>query len=207
MSNPSDYQQDLASIRNLMERSVKFISLSGLSGILSGTYALAGGIAAYFIIQYPLSITSYRQESVQSSEIIIKLLLIALVVLIASLITGFLLSHKKAKQNGTTIWNETTKRLIINLLIPLVTGGIFILILLYNGHYGVVAPASLIFYGLALINASANLYEEIRYLGYSEIVLGLISASLPGYGLLFWAIGFGALHIFYGSLMYRKYDR
>jgi len=190
-----------------MERSVKFISLSGLSGILAGTYALIGAAFAYFLIQYPLSITSYRQESVQSAPIIIKLLLIACIVLAASLITGFWLSSRKAKRSGTTIWNETSKRLFINLLIPLITGGIFILILLYNGHYGVVASACLIFYGLALINASANLYEEIRYLGYSEIILGLLSASLPGYGLLFWAIGFGVLHIFYGSLMYRKYDR
>ena len=207
MSTPPDYQQDLASIRNLMERSTKFISLSGLSGILAGTYALFGAMFAYFLIQYPLSITSYRQESVQSTPNLIKLLLLALLVLAASLITGLWLSSRKAKKNGTTIWNETSKRLFINLLIPLITGGIFILILLYNGHYGVVASACLIFYGLALINASANLYEEIRYLGYSEIILGLISASLPGYGLLFWSIGFGVLHIFYGSLMYRKYDR
>jgi hypothetical protein len=207
MQTPPDYQQDLASIRNLMERSVKFISLSGLSGILAGTYALAGAFVAYFIIQYPLPVTAYRQESVQDSSIVFKLLLIATMILIASIATGFLLSAKKARKNGMTIWNETSKRLIINLLIPLVSGGIFILILLYNGHYGIVASACLIFYGLALINASANLYEEIRYLGYSEIILGLISASLPGYGLLFWAIGFGALHIFYGGLMYRKYDR
>jgi hypothetical protein len=202
-----DYQQDLASIRNLMERSVKFISLSGLSGILAGTYALAGAAAAYFLIQYPLSITDYRQESIQPASIALKLFFIAVAVLAASLITGLWLSSRKAKQQGTTIWNETSKRLFINLLIPLVTGGIFILILLYNSHYGVVASACLIFYGLALINASPNLYEEIRYLAYSEIILGLISACLPGYGLLFWTIGFGILHIFYGSLMYRKYDK
>jgi hypothetical protein len=207
MNQDQDYQQDLASIRNLMERSVKFISLSGLSGILAGTYALIGAAFAYFTIQYPLSIISYRQESIQYSDVIIKLLFIAFLVLAASLITGFWLSARKAKQLGTTVWNETSKRLVINLLVPLVTGGLFILILLYYGHYGVVAPACLIFYGLALIHASANLYEEIRYLGYSEIILGLIAAALSGYGLLFWTIGFGILHIFYGALMYRKYDR
>ncbi|MCI0751251.1 MAG: hypothetical protein L0Y35_05400 [Flammeovirgaceae bacterium] len=201
------YEQDLSSIRTIMERSVKFISLSGLSGILAGIYALIGSAAAYALIQYPLSITSYRQESVQPPSVIIKLIGIALVVLAASLLTGFWLSYRKANVHGTRVWNETSKRLVINLSIPLLTGGIFILILLSNGHYGVVAPACLIFYGLALINASANLYEEVRYLGYSEIVLGLICAALQGYGLLFWAIGFGVLHIFYGALMYHKYDR
>ncbi len=207
MNQNNDYQQDLASIRHLMERSVKFISLSGLSGILAGTYATLGAIVAYFKIQYPLSPVAYRQQSVQDGPIVLQLGTIALIVLVASVGTGFWLSSRKAKQLGTTIWNETSKRLFINLLVPLVTGGIFILILLFYNHYGVVAAASLIFYGLALIHASANLYDEVRYLGYSEIILGLIAAALPGYGLLFWTIGFGVLHIFYGALMYRKYDR
>lgn len=207
MNQNNDYQQDLASIRHLMERSVKFISLSGLSGILAGTYATLGTIVAYFKIQYPLSPVAYRQQSVQDGPIVLQLGTIALIVLVASVGTGFWLSSRKAKQLGTTIWNETSKRLFINLLVPLVTGGIFILILLFYNHYGVVAAASLIFYGLALIHASANLYDEVRYLGYSEIILGLIAAALPGYGLLFWTIGFGVLHIFYGALMYRKYDR
>lgn len=207
MKSIEQYEQDLASIRTMMERSAKFISLSGLSGILAGTYALIGSALAYFLIQYPLPITTYRQESIQQPSVIWKLLVIAMAVLLASLLTGFWLSYRKAKQQGTSVWNETSKRMLINLTIPLITGGAFILILLFNGHYGVLAPACLLFYGLALINASSHLYEEVRYLGYSEILLGLISASLPGFGLLFWAIGFGILHIIYGSIMYRKYDR
>lgn len=207
MKEIPEYEKDIASIRTMMERSAKFISLSGLSGVLAGTYALIGSGIAYYLIQYPLPITAYRQESIQQPSVVLNLMLIGMAVLVASLVTGFWLSYRKAKRHNTSVWNETSKRLIINLMIPLVTGGIFILILVYNNHYGVVAPACLIFYGLALIQASGNLYEEVRYLGYSEIALGLISAVLPGYGLLFWAIGFGALHIFYGTLMYRKYDR
>lgn len=79
--------------------------------------------------------------------------------------------------------------------------------MLYNGHYGLAAPASLIFYGLALIQGSSNTYDEIRYLGFSEIVIGLICALYPGFGLLFWAVGFGVLHIAYGTVMYNKYDK
>lgn len=207
MKEIPEYEKDIASIRTMMERSAKFISLSGISGVLAGTYALIGSGIAYYLIQYPLPITAYRQESIQPPSVVLNLMLIGIAVLVTSLVTGFWLSYRKARRNNTSVWNETSKRLVINLMIPLVTGGIFILILLYNNHYGVVAPACLIFYGLALIQASGNLYEEVRYLGYSEIALGLISAVLPGYGLLFWAIGFGVLHIFYGTLMYRKYDR
>jgi hypothetical protein len=203
MSN--SYKDDLESIRQLMDRSVKFISLSGLSGILAGIYALAGAGLAYSSLQYK-SMVDYRTNSVQHPAIVQKLLAIAAVVLIASLATGFLLTIRKSKRQGIKINLANTKRLAINLAIPLVAGGIFILILLSKGHYGVVAPASLIFYGLALINASPNLYEEVRYLGYCEIVVGLIAAYFSGLGLLFWAIGFGGLHVVYGAAMYRKYD-
>ena len=206
MEQHQAYQKDLESIRKLMERSVKFISLSGLSGILAGIYALIGAAITYYLMHYPASPFAYHIYTTQNPEVLMQLTGVAAVVLASSLLTGFWLSARKAKRAGVKIWDATSKRLFINLSAPLITGGIFILILLSNDHFGIVAPACLIFYGLALINASANLYEEVRYLGYSEIILGLISASLPGYGLLFWAIGFGLLHIIYGSVMYKRYD-
>jgi hypothetical protein len=191
----------------MMERSAKFISLSGLSGVLAGLYALAGAVGAYFIVHYPISPFRFRIYSATDSDTLWKLLLTAGVVLVASVGTGLLLSNKKAQKHGLTLWTAASRRLFTNLSIPLVTGGIFILIILYSGHYGLAAPASLIFYGLALIQASSNTFDEVRYLGFSEIVIGLISALLPGYGLLFWALGFGVLHIVYGAIMYNKYDK
>jgi hypothetical protein len=206
MNPKQDYQQDLASIRHLMERSSKFISLSGLAGVLAGIYALAGAAFTYYFL--------YKEDSYKTVDyyrenpgLVIYLALVATAVLVLSLSTGWYLSYQKAKRANTTMWNDTTKRLIINLIIPLSSGGVFILLLVYRGYFGIIAPSFLLFYGLALVNASNNLYDEFRYLGYLEIILGLIAAFLPGYGLFFWAIGFGVLHIFYGALMYRKYDR
>ena len=207
MEKNSDYQKDIESIRHMMEKSVKFLSLSGLSGILAGVYALIGAVVAYSIVYFPQTPFDYRNQSVKEITIIIKLLSIALTVLIISILTGYLLAAKKAHKLGVKIWTTTSKRLLVNLLVPLITGGIFILFLLFYGHYGVAAPACLIFYGLSLIQASPNLYDEFRYLGYTEIILGLISAALPGYGLIFWAVGFGVLHIIYGAMMFKKYDR
>lgn len=207
MKEIHEYEKDLASIRTIMERSAKFISLSGLSGVLAGIYALAGAVAAYFIVHYPVSPLNYRIDSATAPDTLPKLLAVAAVVLIASISTGLLLSNRKAKKHGIDLWTPATKKLVINLAIPLITGGIFILIMLYMGHYGLAAPASLIFYGLALIQGSTNTYDEVRYLGFCEITLGLISTLLPGYGLHFWALGFGVLHIFYGVIMYNKYDK
>jgi general stress protein CsbA len=190
-----------------MERSVKFISLSGMSGVLAGIYAISGAILAYFIVHYPISPLNYRIYSITDTNTLWKLLAIAAFVLVASLGTGIWFSQRKAKRQNLTLWTVASRKLFTNLAIPLVTGGIFILALLYNGHYGVAAPACLIFYGLALIHASEITYNEIRYLGYTEIVLGLISSLLPGYGLIFWVIGFGLLHIIYGLIMHNKYDK
>lgn len=201
-----EYEQDIASIRTMMERSAKFISLSGLSGVLSGVYALAGATAAYFTVHYPASPADYRMESVQAPEAVFKLIVIAVAVLVASILTGVWLSRKKAKKYGLKLWTPTSRTLLFNMLVPLVTGGVFILTMLFTGHFGLAAPACLIFYGLALIQASANTFQEVRYLGFCEIVLGLVSALMPGYGLIFWAAGFGVLHIVYGAIMHNKYD-
>jgi hypothetical protein len=203
--------QDLASIRSLMERSSKFISLSGLSGVLAGIYALAGAGLAYAIIYKGLIIYSARQDypaHIMSDPFqIIPLLGIAIVVLGASLATGFILSLRKARRNGQRFWGPSSKILLFNMVMPLLTGGVLILIFLWRGYFGIVAPSALVFYGLALIGAGNFTFKGVQYLGINEIVLGLVAALYPGYGLLFWAIGFGVLHIIYGSIMYLKYDR
>ena len=202
-----EYEKDIASIRNMMERSVKFISLSGLSGVIAGIYALLGAGYVYYIVYYPYSPFGLRFYYANESHLIVQLLVTAMIVLILSLATGYWFSLRKAKRLGVSIWNKASRQLMVDLLIPLLSGGLFILILLSRGYYGVAAPACLIFYGLALINASRNTYAEVRYLGLTEIMLGLISAFIPGYGLIFWALGFGVLHIIYGAVMHFRYDK
>jgi hypothetical protein len=130
-----------------------------------------------------------------------------MVVLMASVLTGVFLTFRKSKKKGQPFWGKTSRLLVFHMSVPLIAGGILILILLFRGYYGIVGPASLIFYGLALISASNFTFTDVKYLGICEIILGLTAACIPGYGLLFWAIGFGVLHIVYGSVMYLKYDR
>lgn len=207
MKEVQDYEKDIASIRNMMERSVKFISLSGLSGVIAGLYALAGALYVYFLVYYPFSPFGFRFYYANQFEIVVHLLTVATIVLALSLGTGYWFSRRKAQKLGMTIWNRASQQLMIDLAIPLVTGGLFMLILLSRNYYGVVAPACLVFYGLALINASRNTYSEVRYLGFTEIALGLISALIPGYGLIFWALGFGVMHIVYGAVMHFRYDK
>lgn len=198
---------ELSSIRNLMERSAKFISLSGLSGILAGIYALVGASIGYYIVYGPHGGLEYRNYYVTEQEVLWKLFFIALAVLGLSLGTGILLTLRKASKKNLNVWNPSSRKLLVNMAIPLFTGGLFILILLLRGAYGVIAPASLIFYGLALVSASHYTFEDVKWLGILEIILGLLATLFPGYGIVFWAVGFGLLHIIYGSIMHFKYDR
>jgi len=206
-----DIQNELASIRSIMERSSKFISLSGLSGILAGIYALIGAVTAYFIIQSnPTTVTkrtSLFEAWGNSVIIILSLIAIAVIVLMASIITAIILSKRQAKRKRQPFWGKTSQALLFNMITPLITGGILIILFLYQGIGEYIVPIMLIFYGLSLVSASNFTFGDVKYLGMLEIVLGLIAACLPSYGLLFWAIGFGVLHIIYGCMMYLKYDK
>ncbi|MBS1521168.1 MAG: hypothetical protein JST50_09235 [Bacteroidetes bacterium] len=206
-----DLQNELASIRSIMERSSKFISLSGLSGILAGVYALVGAGVAYIIIQNNPTIVTNRISLFVATynifTIFLTLLLIAAVVLIASIITAIILSKRQAKRKKQLFWGKVSQTLLFHMSAPLLVGGILIILFLYKGNGEYVVSTMLIFYGLALLSASNFTFSDVKYLGILEIILGLIAACLPGYGLLFWAIGFGVLHIIYGSMMYLKYDK
>lgn len=206
MKETYDYQRDIASIRSVMERSVKFLSLSGISGVLAGGYALLGTIVTYYLMYYPNSPFGLPLYTVNEKAILMKLMLIGAGVLVLSLVTALIMSGRKAKHLGVSIWNKPSKELLVNLAIPLATGGVLIIILLWHGYFALIASTCLIFYGLALLMASPLTVNEIRYLGISEIVLGLVAALLPDYGLILWAVGFGVLHIVYGLVVHYRYD-
>ncbi len=199
------YIDDLKDIKTIMDRSSRFISLSGLSGVIAGVTALAGAYGAYLTVYKDQDYLNYRHATM-NSESIFSLTMIALAVIIISFGAGFFFTQKKAKKNNQSLWDSQSKRLLINLMIPLTAGGILCFILLTKGIIGIVAPVTLIFYGLALVNASKYTLSDIRSLGIIEIALGLIGCQFVGYGLILWAIGFGLLHILYGVYMHVKYD-
>lgn len=198
-------------IRRMMDRSSRFISLSGLSGVSAGVMALAGAFWAgraldgYYTRHY--SIHGYQGEIF--TDLKWKLVMIALIVLALALVTSYYFTWRKVKADRETLWNPTSRRLILNMMIPLVAGGVFVLTMLQYDEWRFVAPSCLVFYGIALVNGSKYTLGEVRYLGLLEILLGLICAQpyFVGYGLYFWALGFGWLHILYGVIMWIRYER
>lgn len=201
------YLNDISEIKNMMNRSSRFISLSGLSGIMAGIYSLIGAYLAYQTIYFDTSDLGAYKTLVISEYAVLKLLVIAASVIVLSIVTGIVLTLRKAKKQNEKFWDKSSQRLIINFLIPLVTGGILILYLIEKEDYSLIAPLTLIFYGLACINASKYTLGDVRYLGITVLLLAFISLWFIGYGLLFWTLGFGVCHIFYGAVMYFKYEK
>ena len=198
--------KDITEIRSIMERSSSFLSLSGLSGVFAGTFALAGAGFAYYYIK-----VIARKKLLPSLEVdttmLSVLILDAVIVLALALIFGSVMTRRNAANKGYKIWNSASKRMLANLMIPLITGGLTIFIFIKQGIYTPISGLTLIFYGLALVNASKYTLRDIRYLGLIEILLGLITLMLNAYALIIWAIGFGIMHIIYGTVMYYKYER
>lgn len=201
----SKHQEDLSHIRSMMERSSRFISLSGLSGIFAGTFAIIGGLRAYQLLGANGIDYVDGNSNRQNENVVNELFFTACVVLILALTSGIYFTLRKSRKYNIPVWTTATKKMLLNLSIPLIVGGVFCIALIVYKIYFLIAPASLLFYGLALINAEQYTFSDVKYLGISEIVLGCIALFLLGYGLIFWLIGFGVLHILYGLIMYKKY--
>ena len=216
MNNHSEHLDALRDIKQMMEKSSRFISLSGFSGIAAGSCALIGAAFAYPLVyenNSSLLPSQNRETSLYDPAFPYlthkggELLLIALLTFTAAFLSAFIFTYLRSKKTNTPVWNKASKRLTFHVLFPLLAGGIYLLKLLQLGTLGMIAPGCLIFYGLALLNASKYTLKEIQYLGISEILLGVLTLFFTGGGLYFWAIGFGLLHIFYGTIMWWKYER
>lgn len=209
MKEEQKHIEALHDIKDMMNRSSRFISLSGLSGISAGLCALAATIYIWPVwlavrgkLQATDDIQLYPETNVQS-----LLTITGIFTFLSALLLAFLFTWMRSKKTNTSIWGSTAKRLMINTAIPLIAGAFVTYRLLELELIGLIAPSCLIFYGLALLNGSKYTVSEIRWLGICQIILGVINLWFIGYGLIAWAIGFGVLHILYGALMWWKYER
>lgn len=202
--------EDLQAIREIMEKSSKFLSLSGLAGIFAGICALAGAAAAWFFIldSGGESYSAYiRNQETSAAGTGLYLALDALLVLAFAILGAVYFSFRKAKKASLRFWTNSTRRLLFHLMLPLVSGGIIILVLIFRGKTDLVISFMLVFYGLALVNAGKFTFGEIHYLGLTQIALGIMAIIFIEQSLIFWTVGFGLMHIVYGTVMYYRHER
>ncbi len=211
MDNQFKPVEEIRELRTIMERSSRFQALSGIAGVVVGIFAITGIVIAYAALGLSFDQVPYEAQALDQYSSMRSngafLLLDALVVLILSASTGVLFAIRNARRKGLPVWDNAAKRLLINFAIPLATGGVFCGILFYHGLFAMMAPSTLIFYGMALLHGSKYSIDDIRFLGIIEIVIGLLAAVFIGHGLIFWALGFGLVHIIYGIRFYFKYEK
>jgi uncharacterized membrane protein len=208
MKDEQDYLKHITEMRSLMERSSKFLSLSGLAGIMAGIYALLGAYIAHQLFRFnPAPINYSNAGTTGISKDLTNVIMLGTAVLVLAITTAVVLSLKNAKKRNEKFWDASTRQLVSYMSVPLVAGGLLILICIAKGLIGLIIPFTLLFYGLALYMAGKFTYKEIKSLGLIQIALGLISTCYEAYALLLWAMGFGLLHIIYGIYMHYRYER
>lgn len=212
MNKRSEQLQQISDIRAMMERSTRFISLSGLSGVAAGIIALIGVFATYaylgvgpFSADYVDQLNNYNYEN-WGVRLVPFFIYNSLFVFGLACIAGLFFTWQRTHKSGLNIWDSTSKRVVLNGFIPMVAGVFFCLALMTRFSFDLIFPTSLIFYGLACVNASKYTLNDILYLGIIEIFLGIIGLFTTEYSIELWAIGFGLLHIIYGIVLYRKYE-
>jgi hypothetical protein len=196
MNERDQHLQSLAEIRQMMERSSKVLSLSGLSGVSAGLVALAGVLLARWI-----------ESRFSSDELVMAFVADAVCVLILALALAAVFSARMANKKNLPVWTQTLKHLLLDLSVPLGAGGVFCLALASARSYALIPGTMLVFYGLALVSGSKYALKEVRYLGMTQLVLGCMALFARGQGLTLWAIGFGVMHIVYGVWMYVRYEK
>ena len=196
MPELDQHLKEISEIRSMMERSSKILSLSGLAGISIGIVALCGVMYAQYI-----------HTRVPPENAPFYVATDALAVLVLAITMSVLFSSRLAKKKGLPLWNQTGKFLVTELAIPLFAGGVFCIALMIQKTYYLLPAVMLTFYGLALLNASKFTVREVRYLGLTQLCIGLLAALVPQEGLNFWALGFGVVHILYGLRIYVKYEK
>lgn len=195
---------ELAAIRVMMERSSKFISISGVAGICAGVFALAGAWIVYrSILRHgtPDAIVAHTEQVIRTA------IYTGIAVLLLSILTSYWFSLRKARRKGESVWNPVSRRLLAASGIPFITGGLVMIILLTKEQYNEIGAMSLLFYGLALIAGSQYTFTAVRWLGIGQVLLGLMALYATTYSLHLWALGFGVLHILYGTFMHFKYEK
>jgi hypothetical protein len=201
-----DYLTDITAIRSMMERSSKFLALSGQAAVMAGLYALAGSLIAWKILKlHPESMVPNSGMSSPGSAEMGGLVMTALLMLLLAAGTAILLSLRNAQKRGEKLWSPVARRLLSGMALPLISGGLLMIIFWMNGLPAYSFALSLIFYGFSMCNASRFTFPELNFLGMMLIGLGLLSACLLTYALLIWALGFGLLHIIYGLYIHFRY--
>ncbi len=186
-----------------MQQNTSHFSLSGISGILLGTY----GLLTVYLINMLTS--TYGDGFEGSSQLPIALLeigiqVLAVIMILISLISLRIRAKRRARKNNRKLWDLHSKKVRFHTLIPLLLFVIVLVIIANKGYYSSITPLLLFLYGVFLLNLSRFSVGSLKYLAIAEIILAVIAYFIYDKEMLFLGLGFGFFHIIYGSLTFGK---
>jgi len=194
--------EELKVIRQLMERPIRFSTMSGLSGILAGCAALAG-LAVDWLV-------SHRFDA--STAVWINLGVWAGVFAVAFL-CAVVLTRLRERGRNMPFWSSVKRRILLTILPPFVAGVGLTAAIAFRWHQGIgpnqwgLIPALwMLFYGVALWQVGAFSVPDVRVLGAAFLLAGLVCAGFSQ-DCPYWSLGitFGGFHIVYGILVWLRH--
>ena len=199
-------------IREMMSKSSRFQAISGWSIVVIGLYAAVASAMAAAVIGVgdwlPCCENLQRFAVLNTPSRIRIAALIAIGLFALSLLTVFVAAIIKSKRNNLRFaFDKRMCQMLVDFFIPLIAGGLLSMALVQQGHYGLTSSIMLLFYGLALVNCSHYTYPALRWLGYSELLIGIIDCFTMSHALLFWFLGFSVMHILFGVIYVIMFER
>ena len=182
----SQAEENLKYIRDTMASASAFTSISGKGLMFTGVVGL---LAAW------LDLTANQSPS-------LPVWLTALAIAVTGSTSLTLL---KARQQGTTLLSASGRKLLYAFTPTMFAGGV-ITFFVANANLGLLLPGLwLSLYGAAVMTAGAHSIAMIKFAGAAFIALGIFAFALPQFSILALALGFGALHLAAGYLIWRYY--
>lgn len=195
---PREAEENLRVIRELMERSTRYTTFSGYSGVLAGTASITGCIITWLLQQGPSGLYPAR----------VPFLLTWSLVVLFAIGADYLLTKRHAARVGKHILSRLGQQMAFASLPGLGTGALLTLLLVRHHLLNEVYPLWMLCYGIAICAVGLFSQREVKYLGALFLCAGALTLVLiqgqPGWGLPMMALSFGGFHIVWGVLMARR---
>ena len=179
---------NLAFIRETMERSVHFTAVPGYGGILMGVTALVAAYIANVQVYLVDSLATWLVEACLAFAI------------------GLLAMWQKSRIDNTSLLSGPSRKFAMSFAPPLIVGVVIVLGLWRFGNYTAMAPVCMLTYGAAVVCGGAFSVRVVPVMGWCFIALGAAAFILPTtYANLMMGASFGLLHIIFGAIIARRY--
>ena len=176
---------NLRFIRETMERAGSFTAVPGWGGIAMGISAIIAAVLA-----------GKEQDPALWLRVWIIELIVAMLLASATMTL-------KARRARTSLFMGPARRFAMAFAPPVMVGGVLTWALAWREQFELLPAVWLLLYGAGIIAGGMYSVRVVPIMGGLFFMLGLLALFLPGNLLL--ALGFGVLHIVFGSIIAWRY--